>query len=165
HKLLSGIYYFQGVADQKLSRFDDSISKFDQVLLQNNESYTAPSLLGKAVSLNKLKKYDLAKEIFNQVILNYADDNTMSMRARFELAYIEQENNNLDAASKLYMLIAVLYDDEYYSPESLLRAGQLFEQLNKKSNALKVYEEILQKYASSHAVSQARKKYDQLKAL
>ena len=101
---------------------------------------------------------DEAKAEFEAALLDHADDATITMRARFELGNIEKLKNNLEEAAKFYMVVAVLYEDSFYCPESLYRAGMIFEQLQKKDEALKVYEEITKRYQHSHVFEKAQQR-------
>ena len=70
---------------------------------------------------------------------------------------------NLDEALKFYLLVATIYDDDYYCSESLLRAAKIAEQLKRKTDALKMYSEILDKYKNSAAADYAKERVGLLK--
>ena len=84
------------------------------------------------------------------------------MRARFELAGIEHLKGDLEQAYKLYMMVAILYDNNDYCPKALLKAGEIFQTLGKVEEAKKAYREIANKYKRTDFAKEAK---DRLKAL
>ena len=85
------------------------------------------------------------------------------MHARFEIANTDASQGNLDEALKFYILVATIYEDGHYCPESLLRAAKIFERLQRKPDALKLYSEILDKYKNSTAAHEAQERVRLLK--
>ena len=157
------IAYFRGETYRELKSFEKAIDNYDIVLSDMGEDvFSGASRIGKGLCLVELGELERAKSEFEEAILENSDDNTITMRARFELANIEQLKDELEEAYKLYMLVAILYNDDYYCPEALFRAGTIFEVLGKNDEARKVYQEIVDKYGKSHLISKVKKR---LKAL
>jgi len=157
------MFYFKAEALKGSGQLEAAVENYDLVLESNQlDVFAGASSVGKGACLIELKQYDAAKKEFDNVLANNSDDNTVAMRARFELAKIEQLQKNLEQASKLYMLVAILYDDDKYCPEALINAADIFVSLGKNQEAQQAYEEIIKRYKKS---SQFKKAKEQLKKL
>ena len=153
------IAYFRGLALRQKGDYEDAIKNYDIVLgLKRSSVYVGASYIGKGICLSAIKEYAKARKAFESAIVECPDDATITMRARFEIANLEQEKGDLDEAYKFYMLVAVLYNDEVYCPEALFRAGRIFEELHKKEDAVKVYKEIVDVYSQSDLAVKARQR-------
>ncbi len=157
------ISYFMGVVYRKKKEYQKAIKYYDIVLSSGiSNVYTGASYIGKGLSLFALKRYSDARKEFEKAIVEYPDDATITMRARFEIANLEAERGNIEEAYKFYMLVAVLYNDDVYCPEALFRAGRIFEQLKKREDAIKVYKEIVDVYSQSDLAAEARQRLKSL---
>ncbi len=85
-----------------------------------------------------------------------------SVRARFRLGEIYQERKDFTSAARHFMRIAVLYLDDKLTPESLLRAGQCFEQGGDVGQARSVYEELTKQHPESAQAGTARERLAQM---
>ncbi len=157
------IAYLRAEAYKGLMQYADAVEYYDIVLSSSEVGIKGGAAhIGKGESLIKMNELDKARQEFDAALLDYAEDTTIAMRARFEIANVEHMKGNPEEATKYYMLVAVLYGDEYYCPESLFRAGEIFEQLQKNDEALKVFTEILSMYEKSHVAEQAKGKVKSL---
>ncbi len=155
--------YFKAEAYRGLKKCDKALAFYDIVIFSKKDNtYTGPAHLGKGQCLVSMFDYDKAREELEKAVVFDPDDHTVSMRARFELGSLEQTTGRLEEAARFYMLVAVLYQDEYYVPESLLRAGEIFEQLDRLEEARKTYQEIIKNYAGSHAGEKAKQRIEAL---
>ncbi len=153
------IAYFKALAFRKKKEYQKSIKNYNIVLLSRTSNvYTAASYIGKGLCLSALKRYSDARKEFETAIVEYPDDATITMRARFEIANLEQERGNIEEAYKFYMLVAVLYNDDIYCPEALFRAGRILEELKKRKDAIKVYKEIVDVYSQSDLAEEAKQR-------
>jgi TolA-binding protein len=84
------------------------------------------------------------------------------MRARYELAELKKTQGNIDEAIKLYMLVAVLYDDKEYVPLSLKKAGELFEKQGQIQKAVAAYKDIINTYPQSWLVDEVKERLDKI---
>jgi TolA-binding protein len=151
--------YLKAEAYRNTDEYKKAIQHYDSVLSFGEESiYAAASHIGKGLCLVALEDYANAGSEFETAIREYPEDNTITMRARFELANIKQHAGELNEACRFYMLVAVLYQDEHYCPEALYRAGELFEKLEKQNEAQKAYEEIIDRYKKSPRFKNAKAK-------
>ena len=124
---------------------------------------TGSAHIGYGLCLANAKKFDDAKKEFEKSLDENADDPTITAHARFEMANVEASQGNFNEALKFYLLMATIYDDDYYCSESLLRAAKIFERFHRKADALKMYSEILDKYKNSAAARYAKGKTRLLK--
>ncbi|MBZ0165192.1 MAG: tetratricopeptide repeat protein, partial [Candidatus Omnitrophica bacterium] len=151
--------FFRGAAFQRQNQCQNAIVQYDQVVrIENEQLFVPKAYLGKAQCLMIVNKIDEAKEVLDKLLLGYGDEAEISLKARFEMGQLLEKRAQPEEAAKFYMLVAVLYSDPWYSPESLYRAGHIFEQLNKLSDARNVYQEIIQLYTKSHRFEEAQKR-------
>jgi TolA-binding protein len=155
--------YFKAEAYRGTGEFRKALAEYDTVLqLKEHGIYSGASYIGKGLCLMAIKEYEWAKFEFDAAIVKNPDDTTISMRARYELARIESILERWEASRKLFMLVAVLYDDPYYTPESLYQAGLLFEQAGLTQEAVNVYQEIVNKYPQSERAEESQNKLTQI---
>ena len=84
------------------------------------------------------------------------EDNFVTLRARFELAGLDEAQQDLKQAAKLYMMVGILYKDAEYGPRALLQAGVLLQKLNETQAAVKAYQQILDDYPHSEQALKAK---------
>lgn len=87
--------------------------------------------------------------------LRYDEEVKVSMRARFELANLRLKSKDYESAAKDFMLVAILYDDEKYTPPALYKAGECFLSTGKKEDAEKAFLELKTKYPASEWAKKA----------
>ncbi len=151
--------YFRAEASRELKDFDNAAKLYDVVLTSTAKSmYTGGAHIGKGLILIEAKKFDEAKAEFQKAIDENADDHTITLRARYEMANIASAQNNPEEALKFYLLVGTIYDDDTYCPDSLLRAGKILETLNRKEEAVKLYQEIQDRYKDSPAAHECQER-------
>ncbi len=161
--VMDEIAYFKAEAHREKLDFEAAIKNYDVVLsATEKDTYRGASHIGKGLCLLEMGDFDKSKAELETAILENPEDNTVTMRAKFELANIERLKGNLEEASKLYMLVAILYRDDRYCPEALFRAGELFEAAEKKAEAIKVYREIVGTYEKSNLFEKAKERIETL---
>ncbi len=162
NEVAAQIAFFSAEADRGLNDNDKAIAQYDVVFSGANKGVPDHMLgqarLGKGLSLVSLQQWEKARAVFNELIEKHPGEHVLLMRARFEIGALEQARHNLDEAAKFYMLVAVLYANDEYSPQALYRAGEIFEAQHKEEEALKVYEEIIHKYAQSPLAEKAKER-------
>jgi len=161
---LQEIYYYEAEALRGLGRCDEAKKDYDLVTSSAQKNlYTGSAHVGYGLCLEKANKFDEAKAEFQKSLDENADDYTITAHARFEMANIEASQGNYDGALKLYLLVATIYDDDYFCSESLLRAAKISEDLKRKEDALRMYSEILDKYKNTNAAIEAKARVPLLK--
>ena len=145
----------------RLKESQKPISQAGQPALKN--ANTGSARIGYGLSLANARKFEDAKKEFGKALDENADDPAITARARFEMANVEASQGNFNKALKFYLLVAVIYNEDYYCSESLLRAAGIFERFHRKADALKMYSEILDKYKNSVAALKAKERLGLLK--
>jgi len=158
------IEYFKAEALRGLGTCDEALKNYTIVLASpDKDSFTGSAHLGSGLCLAKEQKYPEAKAEFQKALDENADDYTITVHARFELANLEAAQGHFEDAIKFYLLVATIYDDDHYCSEALLQAGKISEQLKKPQDASKFYSEILAKYKNSKAAEYAKERIPLLK--
>ena len=158
------VYYFRGEAYRGLDDYRKALGAYESVIdsAEYDASLRSAAFIGKGICMERSGDYQKARDAFEAAIKENPDDNTAVMRARFEIANVEKALGNLDEAAKLYMLIAILYNNELYCPEALYSAGQIFEGSGKKEDAVKAYDEIVTRYPKSPLAVKAKERLEVL---
>ncbi|GEM_PF-2858964 len=141
------VAYFRAEAYRGLGDHVRAVEQYEVVLADRQEvTYDTPALLGKGLSLMALKRWDEARKALEAVVVEDGADNTLVMRARYELANLARAQGHWEEAAKFFMLVAVLYTDDVYVPKALFYAGEAFEKSHRPADARKAYEELLKTY-------------------
>ncbi|MBF0570297.1 MAG: tetratricopeptide repeat protein [Candidatus Omnitrophica bacterium] len=158
------IEYFKAEALRGQGSCDEADKIYSQVTSSKEKNvYTGSAHIGYGLCLMKANKFDEAKQEFKKALDENPDDYTVTAHARFEMANLEGSQGNFGEALKLYILVATIYDNDYFCSESLLRAAKISERLERKGDALKMYLEVLAKYKNSTAAQYAGERVGLLK--
>lgn len=145
----SALAYFKAEAYRGLNERENALKFYDIALSSAQNTYSGGAHIGKGLCLTEVEKLDEARSEFQKAIDKNPDDFTVTLRARFELAKIADEQKNPEEALKFYLLIGTIYEDNEYVPESLLRAAKILDSLNRKEESLKIYQDIVAEYPDS----------------
>jgi len=158
------IEYFKAEALRSLGKCDEALKAYAVVIASTTkDAFSGSAHIGNGLCLAKANKFDEAKAEFQKPLDENTNDATVTMHARFEMAGVNESKGDLEDALKFYLLVATIYDDNYYCSQSLLRAGKIAERLTHKADALKMYSEILEKYKNSAAAAFAQERVGLLK--
>jgi TolA-binding protein len=161
--LPAGIYYFKAESYRQTQDYPSAIKNYDLVFGTSDQAqFGGLARLGKALCLVETNALDQARSELKAIVDQNLDDNALLMKARFQLAEVERLSGQLEEAIKYYMLVAVLYKDEEYCPQALMKAGTLWEQLGRKEEAFQAYVEVQKNYPHSAFFAQA---VERIKAL
>jgi len=153
------LVYIKAEAYRSLGDPEKAIEHYNTILSgERGNVFSGAAHIGKGICLMAKKEFDSARAEFDIAIVENTDDNTITMRARFETAAIESVSGNFEEASKLYMLVAILYEDDNYCPKALFRAGENFQAIGKTQEAKKAYEELVVQYSKDPLADRARDK-------
>ena len=156
--------YFKAEALRGLGNCADAVKSYELVIASTpKNAFTGSAHIGFGLCLVSSKKFDEAAQEFQKPLDENVDDFTITVHARFELANLEASQKKEDEAIKLYLLIATVYDDEYYCSQSLIRAAKIVEHLGRKAEAVKMYAEIMDKFKKSNAAHYAQERLRHLK--
>ncbi len=143
------INFFLGESLMGLKNYPEALQYYSKAVEANPEgAYVAYAYLGMGIASEAEGKLDAA-ESFLAKALGFNDALDVQLRARFEIANIQLKRRNLDEASKAFMHVAILYDDEKYCSAALFKAGECFSRLGNDDEADKVFNELLRRYPKS----------------
>ena len=111
-------------------------------------TYAPQATLGLGIASAAVNDDTTAEKKFTES-LRFDAEVSVTMRARFEIANLRLKEGNTAEAAKAFMLVAILYDDEKYTPLALFKAGECFTRLNKFDDAHKAFSELKTHYPKS----------------
>ena len=128
------------------------------LVISDNLEYDTIALqrLAKADFYIYQKRYELANQMLDSI--NVYNPNEVSMPyLLMRKAHIAMENNDYEMADSLYKRVYQGYADSYMADDALMKDAILLEKtLDKKEEALECYAKLIDEYASSVYVAQAR---------
>jgi TolA-binding protein len=104
---------------------------------------------------------DEAVKQYEQVIAK--TDREVAARAQFMIGEIQFENKSYSEAVRSFFKVAYSYSHPKWQADATYEAGRCFENLGKKTQAVKTYQELLDKYPESERVPLARQRLAELK--
>ena len=108
-----------------------------------------------------LNNSDKAVSLWQQVIDKTGRE--VAARAQFMIGEIQFENKDHSEAVKSFFKVIYGYSYPHWQGEAAYEAGRCFEVLNKKSQAIKLYQELVDQYPDSDKVPLAEKRLAELK--
>ena len=135
------------------------------LVISDNLEYDTIALqrLAKADFYIYQKRYELANQMLDSI--NIYNPNEVSMPyLLMRKAHIAMENNDYEMADSLYKRVYQGYTDSYMADDALMKDAILLEKtLDKKEEALECYAKLIDEYASSVYVAQARNAYRRIR--
>lgn len=135
------------------------------MLIKDNLEYDtiALSRIAKADYYIYQKKYDLADKVLDSVVVY--NPNEVSLPAvYFRKAQMAMTRRDYVTADSLFRRVYEGYADSYIADEALMNdAVVLEEHLDRKDDALRCYEMLMDNYTASIYVAQARKNYRRIR--
>jgi len=152
-----GINFFMAEAYRMQNNCAQAEGQYDQVTSDKGKNmYQGRAYLGRGMCFSSKGDKDKARKEYEQAIALNLEDNFVTLRARFELAGLDEAQQDLKQAAKLYMMVGILYKDAEYGPRALLQAGVLLQKLNETQAAVKAYQQILDDYPHSEQALKAK---------
>ena len=135
------------------------------LMITDNLEYDTVALqrLAKADFYIYQKRYELANQMLDSV--NVYNPNEVSMPCLLmRKAQMAFDNNDYEMADSLYKRVYQGYADSYIADEALLKDAILLEKfLDRKEEAMECYARLIDDYASSVYVAQARNAYRRIR--
>ena len=135
------------------------------LVISDNLEYDTIALqrLAKADFYIYQKRYELANQMLDSI--NIYNPNEVSMPyLLMRKAHVAMENNDYEMADSLYKRVYQGYADSYMADDALMKDAILLEKtLDKKEEALECYAKLIDEYASSVYVAQARNAYRRIR--
>ncbi len=149
------------LARAKAAYADENYDVAIDVLTQltNNFSSTKSAAVGTiylARAFLAKKDYDQAEAYFQKYLDDYGDDPILSLAAYEGIAVTYDERGDYARAAELYEKAAQKFPDSFKAPELLLAAGRCYKAADKKEDARRVLKKVVEKYADSQSVNDAK---------
>ncbi len=151
-----------GQAASKLGQWDRSISLLTRIPAEFADSSFLPEALYELGWAHQNKgNADEAAVLYAQVIGK--TNREVAARAQFMLGEIQFEKKDHAAAISSFFKVAYGYSYPKWQSMATYEAGRCFEVLGKKEQALKQYQELVEKYPESDKVPLAKQRIQELK--
>jgi TolA-binding protein len=157
--------YFRAEASRGLGRYDEAIAGYEKCIQEypDKGEYTGAAHLGIGMCRIALKDLARARQALEDAIAFNPADNTVAMRSRYYMGDIFVKEGKPEDAAKMFMMVAILYDDNAFVPEALYKAVLAFDALGKKEEIRKACEDFLErfpKHAKAEEVRKVLRKYE-----
>ncbi len=140
------INFFLGESLMGLKNYADALQYYSKSVEAEPEgTYVPYAYLGMGIASAAQGKIDTAENFFAKV-LGFDGIPDAALRARFEIANLQLRRGHWEEASKAFMHVAILYDDEKYGSAALFKAGECFAKLGNEEEAQKVFQELVKRY-------------------
>jgi len=140
------INFFLGASSYGLKDNAKAFEYYSRSIQSKSDgAYVPQDLLGMGFALEAMNNFPAAEKNFMDT-LRYDSEVKVTMRARFEIANLRLKAGDVPGAAKAFMLVAILYDDEKYTPWALYNAGECFTRLNQFDEAHKAFSELKSHY-------------------
>ena len=145
-------WYLEGRALQAMDKLDEAKVAYEKavaVQAETREGVEAAMYLGQVAMASK--DIELAKGSYARAAELAGSDELIEIRAKsyFGLAEAAEVAGEWDEASRYFMSVAVLFDDDSLTPESLYRAAVAFGKLKKSNEQEQALGELQQRYPDS----------------
>ncbi len=150
-------YLHAGQAAAKLEDWNESLTLLRRCVERFPESrYVHEARFEQAWALYNLNELDEAYPLFEKV----AEEGTgrVAARARFMLGEIQFQRKNHREAVREFFKVAYGFNDPIWQAEATFEAARCFEVLGNEEQAVKSYQELLEKYPESDKVDLARRR-------
>jgi TolA-binding protein len=144
------------------ARADAAVQKYREVIQQfpsTSEAMTAR--FEAAALLTSVGKTQEAEQYFREVMSG--DSGIHGRMARMALAELQVRSGKYDDAISTYRDLAARKDDDLPVDAVLMQLGRAYELAGKRAEAVQTYQRILNEFANSIYVGEARKAADALK--
>ncbi len=136
----------------------DLIDILDKVIIRYPNSTSAMrSLFYKGYIHYYTLKFDEAINELNIFVNKYSNSYLVN-KANYLLSYCYSDSNKIDDAINTLKVFETRLKDSYFTPLAFFRIGNLYEIKGDKSNAIKYYQQIVDKYSKSSQKNIALKK-------
>jgi len=144
--------------------FEGAVNEFESAITDpNGASMLKEATYGKAVALMGLKKFDEAKKLFEEIVLNREWRGMEKAGALLNLGEIEAENGNKGTAHGYFQRVYLshgAYPD--IAAKAYLRAAAMLEEEGKHDESQKTLKEFIEnpKFATTPEIEKAKEKLE-----
>jgi TolA-binding protein len=150
-----------GEAAESAGDLDVALAEYGRVLADASAGASAVEAKYRMAGIHKAQgKSEVALALYEEAAAGNSGD--VAAQARFRMGEIHEGLEDYEAAARSYMLIAILLLHEELTPESLWRAGQCYEKMEKADQAKSAYEELVRDYAETTSAEKAQARLAEL---
>ena len=140
-----------------MKQWDESLELLDQCVQEFPDSpYLPEALYEQGWALQNLGKPDEALALYEQVIAK--SNREAAARAQFMIGEIQFQQKKHAEAVKSFFKVAYGYGYPQWQADATYEAGRCFEVLDKKAQAVKQYQELIDKFPQSDKVPLAKER-------
>jgi cellulose synthase operon protein C len=150
--------------NQRTATWQKSVALLDRLLKESPETvYLPEALYERGWALQNLGRFDEATAEYQRVLKKLGDSKAESgARAQFMIGQIQFQQKNHAEAVKSFYLVFYQYPFPQWQADAAFEAAKCFEALHKKSQAIKQYQELIEKFPQSDKVTAAKSRIELL---
>ena len=151
-----------GQAAAQLRQWDKSLELLGSCVKKfANSEYMPETLYERGWARQNLGKMDEALADYQQVVAK--TDREVAARAQFMIGEVQFQQKNHKEAVASFFKVSYGYSYPQWQAEAAYEAGRCFEVLGKKEQALKQYQELIDKFPQSDKTPLAKQRIEELK--
>jgi len=150
-------WHWAGASQSQLGQENDALTFYEKAVAEDADTREgAESQLLLAGLELKAGHLDRAMERYADAAGSASGEESLDLRARayFGLGEAAEASGQLDKAARHFMSVAVLFDDQEWTPHSLYRAGTLFGQTDQTEKQTSAWAELVARYPDSSFAKQ-----------
>ncbi|MFH1846812.1 MAG: tetratricopeptide repeat protein [Candidatus Omnitrophota bacterium] len=157
------IYYLAGENQVQLKNWEKAVQEFHKALAgELTAPYLERTYLGLGRAYFSLADHENALKYFDEALKNHKENMTGAL-ARLEIGNVRFVTSDFPEATKQYMMVAILYDDEGLCSMALFQAGLSFEKSGNLEKALDVFAELRERYPENNLARKAEIEISRIK--
>jgi TolA-binding protein len=150
-----------GQAAGQLKQWDKSLAWLAKCVKQfPDSSYVPEALYEQASAQQNLGKLDVAIALYEQVVAKTSRE--VAARAQFMIGEIQFQQKDHRAAVKSFFKVSYGYGYPQWQADATYEAGRCFEVLQNTTQAVKQYQELIEKFPQSDKAPLAKKRVKEL---
>jgi TolA-binding protein len=158
--------FMTGESLRIMGNIEEAKNYFNEVIGkgETSEYNKSGAYLGLSRCFGAEGKYDEAEQMLEKA-LGYSDNNTVGAYARIELGNLKERKGEHEEAAKLYLMVAVLYDDKGLCSGALFHAAECYGKAGMPEKAIEIYNDLAKRYPDSPFAQKAVDKIGQASTL
>lgn len=156
------IAYYIGEAQRGLGNYDESIKEYQDCITEDKVKgeFTGAALIGIGLSSKEKGEFEDARQSFEKAIEFNPEDNTVTMRARYNIAELFMQQEQFDEAGRMFMMVGILYDDQDFVADSLHGAALAFHKAGRNDKSNEAYSDLKSKFPSYDKIESLEKELE-----
>jgi TolA-binding protein len=147
--------------NQRTAAWQKDLALVDQLVKDIPDTpYLAEALYERGWALQNMDRIDEAQGEYQQVLAK--SNAEPAARAMFMIGEIQFQKKQYDKAVQSFYQVLYGYAYPQWQADAAFEAGKCFEALHKRSQAIKLYQELIEKFPQSDKVARAKSRIDAL---